>query len=968
MAGGIGLSKVQVAGKGVESSAETVNLSIKGRLDPNLLDPADAPLSITLGEFTQEVDAGDVVDKGKKLLFRGAKGEAGIRKFSVSTRSGKFSLKARAVSAGEIDDRLVMTLAVGDCRTSVSLPVEPSRKRAKWRDRDPVEVIVKGRVFRVSADDDVGIVLPGGGMTFVRDDTEEATRIKSGDPETDLDGRFEVVIEVDDQSQLDDLDLGLVLGSSDGDTPLQCVTVTPGTGGEVHVVGFVQEESGAGSTIAAGQETVIETTRDDALRGGSLTFPSGAVMVESPRVKFTPLVLPIGLPAPLPEGYVPVAGAHIASEEPVILMEAMGGMLDLERPEWTAPEDLEGATLVLLQFEGGQWTERPGTVMYDEESDRLCPGEVDAATVGSAAPAVYAAVVAPPEPVCGAVTDTEDAPVEGSAIFTVTEATATGGAGRFRMRGGTLGSGLDVLQAVSGGSAVGRGFRAGDDDLAIELPETDTSSWTVGRLDGAVLEPDCTTGIENAVVTLELHPAVRTLLHDSGDDAESFGDDTFSVPVIDDFEIVSYTWWLKVPGDDTWFGSTDETGRSVRPSDLLLEAQDGGRTLGRGAYTVRVDIEVPGGVFFPTFAGFSAAFGGLNFEVTDIRLPTMFAGVEVLRLETPSDGTYSFLYRAPPSAPMKLSGTDSTRVRFEETQHASQQDLFICYVPEGVHFRDGKITHDLTGIELVYTPAATFLMGTGPQYTASESTVNQHFYPDHDVTVPAVLVGKFEVTNDQYAAFVAATGHETYAEVDGRGLIGGISNTFMTGANWRHPVGPDSDIVGKGDYPVAQMTYGDAVAFCDWAGVRLPTEAEFERWQLNTYEKIKFPWNSPRWDDVPYDVGNLNEVVGAGFTGDSYDNVLAPVGSFDPDNYGLHDITGNINEWVHDWYDEDYYDTSPSVHPMGPVSGTFRVTRGGGWKSWPNAPYYTWSRTITDPLMRNEDLGFRVVVDLPGDE
>ncbi|MHC4820417.1 MAG: formylglycine-generating enzyme family protein [Planctomycetota bacterium] len=238
---------------------------------------------------------------------------------------------------------------------------------------------------------------------------------------------------------------------------------------------------------------------------------------------------------------------------------------------------------------------------------------------------------------------------------------------------------------------------------------------------------------------------------------------------------------------------------------------------------------------------------------------------------------------------------------------------------------------------------------------------------EETVTVREALVCKTEVTNDRFAQFVQATGHETLAEELG---FGAIDFEIVEGADWLHPEGPGSDIDGKGDHPVFFVAWDDAVAWCDWAGMRLPTEAEFERWMRNGFEDKRWPWGGTlSFDaDAPLNYGNFNEALADvpnwTYKGDPFDRAPGPVASFAADTFGLHDVAGNAEEWCHDWYDADYYEVSPQFDPQGPASGSQRCVRGGSWDSW--QPHYeTFLRRKEPAPQRNEWLGFRGVFDLP---
>jgi formylglycine-generating enzyme required for sulfatase activity len=192
----------------------------------------------------------------------------------------------------------------------------------------------------------------------------------------------------------------------------------------------------------------------------------------------------------------------------------------------------------------------------------------------------------------------------------------------------------------------------------------------------------------------------------------------------------------------------------------------------------------------------------------------------------------------------------------------------------------------------------------------------------------AFLIDRFEVTNYQYAEFVAATGHRK----------AGPPSRYAK--NMERMRGPNQ--------PVVYVSWDDADAYCRWKGKRLPTEAEWEKAMRGTDGRI-WPW------------GNVTDLGASNWArvNDGYE-VTAPVGTFQGDRspYGVMDGAGNVMEWVADWYEENAYAESSDKNPRGPEFGVFKVLRGGGYTSTGSDLRVT-SRSKMVPDFRDETIGFR---------
>ena len=285
----------------------------------------------------------------------------------------------------------------------------------------------------------------------------------------------------------------------------------------------------------------------------------------------------------------------------------------------------------------------------------------------------------------------------------------------------------------------------------------------------------------------------------------------------------------------------------------------------------------------------------------------------------------------------------------------------------------GAGAHLFSG-ELVVLPGGTFTMGTDERYGYAADGEG----PAHTVEIAPFSIARCAVTNAQFAAFVAATGHRTEAEAFGwsfvftlflpvdfpptRAVVGAEWWRQVEGADWAHPEGPDSSVEDRLDHPAVHISWNDAQAFCSWTGTRLPTEAEWEYAARGGLVQRRFPWGDDLEPGGEHRMNVFQGTFPARNTGDDGYLGTAPVTAFPPNGHGLHQMTGNVWEWTADWFDPRWYARSPRENPQGPSAGAARVMRGGSYlchASYCNR-YRVDARSSNTPDSSTGNLGFRV--------
>ena len=275
--------------------------------------------------------------------------------------------------------------------------------------------------------------------------------------------------------------------------------------------------------------------------------------------------------------------------------------------------------------------------------------------------------------------------------------------------------------------------------------------------------------------------------------------------------------------------------------------------------------------------------------------------------------------------------------------------------------------------ELVFIKGGKFTMGTDKAILPQDGES-----PAREITLSDFYMDKFEVSNDEFSRFVEETGYKTEAEMFGNSFVfdlllseevkaeitQAVANAPwwlpVEGASWRHPEGEGSSITDRLDHPAVHVSWNDATAYCSWAGKRLPTEAEWEYAARGGLSERLFPWgNNPNphgehWLNIWQGEFPANNTLDDGYLG------TAPVDSYPPNKYGLHNTAGNVWEWTSDWWSARHT-ADPQTNPTGPPSGTDKVKKGGSYLCH---PFYCYryrcaARSQNTPDSSASNLGLR---------
>lgn len=328
----------------------------------------------------------------------------------------------------------------------------------------------------------------------------------------------------------------------------------------------------------------------------------------------------------------------------------------------------------------------------------------------------------------------------------------------------------------------------------------------------------------------------------------------------------------------------------------------------------------------------------------------------------------------PSSGPAKAPGhACCTPERVEEHGsccHASQHEAPRGPVPAAPRLDIAKA--------LILVAGSAFSMGTDDEDGFRDDGEG----PIRTVTVDSFLVAPTTVTNSQFADFVRATHYVTEAERAGSSFVfhkqipahparpiqrraTGLPWWFAVGdACWQRPEGPGSHIFDRMDHPVVHVSWHDAKAYCEWAGCRLPTEAEWEFAARGGLAGKKYPWG-----DALQPEGRPHCNIWRGDFPDSVEPgwfpTTMPARSFEPNGYGLYNVSGNVWEWCEDWFSPAYHSSTDARNPIYRHDTGRRAMRGGSFlchESYCNR-YRVAARNSNTPSSSSSNCGFRIAAD-----
>jgi eukaryotic-like serine/threonine-protein kinase len=303
---------------------------------------------------------------------------------------------------------------------------------------------------------------------------------------------------------------------------------------------------------------------------------------------------------------------------------------------------------------------------------------------------------------------------------------------------------------------------------------------------------------------------------------------------------------------------------------------------------------------------------------------------------------------------------EPVQVATEEPEQAPAEEVAeeptVDLGPTPDHGTQEKNEED--GATIVYIPGGTFLMGNSEEdieeisyslrFTNFKVNYLDNTTPQLEVMVDSYWIYRTPVTNNQFSKFIDSTGYETHAEITGESIINfdQWGSTSYADVTWDQPRGGGSDLSEKGDFPVIHVAWADAQAYCEWAGGRLPTEAEWEKAARGT-DGQRFPWGNkvPAKDLASYELPRNDYPVG------NFPKGASP--------YGVLDMAGSVWEWVSNWFENPREETN---NPTGPEVGEYKTIRGGVFNRSEMFLLATF-RDLREPDYTGYDQGFRCVIE-----
>jgi len=277
---------------------------------------------------------------------------------------------------------------------------------------------------------------------------------------------------------------------------------------------------------------------------------------------------------------------------------------------------------------------------------------------------------------------------------------------------------------------------------------------------------------------------------------------------------------------------------------------------------------------------------------------------------------------------------------------------------------------------MVHLDGGSFLMGSD----SAETFPSDGEGPVRTITLSPLYVASTAVTNEQFAEFVHARRYVTDAERIGSSFVfhaHSIEKNLpsplgtpwwveVVGASWAQPEGLGSSIAARPDFPVVHVSWNDALAYCHWAGVRLPTEAEWEYAARGGLVQKSFPWGDQLTPNGQHMCNIWQGTFPHADFGEDGFTAVAPADSYKPNRFGLFNMVGNTWEWCADFFDKTWHIGAHAFDPAGAPSGLHRVLKGGSFlchESYCNR-YRVSARTGNTQDTSSAHIGFRVVRDV----